>query len=138
MASSGLDPAPRDEALLAMFLERVGSPSRVVLRDGNILTVFNIAWGYDVGDEYSHVTSSVSPAVEGSAVHLFFTNDVDHVLDPASDVILFDWPQHVRTSVRCWLLRTTRGRSGSWPGQDGLPATASVFPVLARGRGWVA
>jgi len=29
---------------------------------------FNIAWGYDVGDEYSHVTSNVSPAVKGSAV----------------------------------------------------------------------
>jgi hypothetical protein len=23
--------------------------------------VFNIAWGYDVGNEYSHVTSNVSP-----------------------------------------------------------------------------
>jgi hypothetical protein len=65
MASSGLD-APRDEALLAMFLERNGSPSRVVPREGTILTVFNIAWGYDVGDEYSHVTSNVSPAVKGS------------------------------------------------------------------------
>jgi hypothetical protein len=92
MASSGLDAAPRDEALLAMFLERDGSPSRVVLRDGTILTVFNVAWGYDVGDEYSHVTSKVSPAVEGSAVDSFFTNDVDHVLDPATDVILFAWP----------------------------------------------
>jgi hypothetical protein len=66
MASSGLDAAPRDEALLAMFLERDGSPSRVVPREGTILTVFNIAWDYDVGDEYSHVTSNVSPAIEGN------------------------------------------------------------------------
>src|ERR1035437_7272723 len=122
-----------------MFLERVGSPSSAVHRDGNILTVFNIAWGYDVGDEYSHVTSSVSPAVEGSAVHLFFTNDVDHVLDPASDVILFDWPQHVRTSVRTLAVGSdSRQRSGSWPGQDGVPAITSAFPVLARARGWMA
>jgi hypothetical protein len=56
------------------------------------LTVFNIAWGYDMGDEYSHVTSNVSPAVEGSAVDWFFTNDVDHVLDPATGAILFVWP----------------------------------------------
>lgn len=82
-------PPPRDEALLAMFRERDGNPLKVVLRNGSILTVFNIAWGYDMGDEYSHVTSNVSPDVEGSSVDLFFTNDVDHVLDPATGAILF-------------------------------------------------
>lgn len=85
-------PPPRDEALLATFHERDGSPLSVVLRNGSILTVFNIAWGYDVGDEYSHVTSNVSPDVEGSPIDLFFTNDVDHVLDPATGAMLFVWP----------------------------------------------
>ena len=75
-----------------MFQARDGSPLRAVLRNGNVLTVFNIAWGYDMGDEYAHVTSNVSPAVEGTAVDLFFTNDVDHVLDPATGVIVFTWP----------------------------------------------
>jgi len=84
--------APRDEALLALLQKRDGSPSQVVLRNGSLLTVFNVAWGYDMGDEYSHVTSNVSPTVEGSAVDLFFTNDVDQVLDPATGVILFAWP----------------------------------------------
>ena len=30
------------------------------------------------------------------------------------------------------------GRSGSWPGQDGAPAIASAFPVVARVGGWMA
>jgi hypothetical protein len=84
--------APRDEALLAMFQARDGSPLRAVLCNGNVLTVFNIAWGYDLGDEYAHVTSNVSPPVEGSAVDLFFTSDVDHVLDPATGGVVFTWP----------------------------------------------
>lgn len=92
MANRGFGRPPRDDALLAMFQERDGSPLEVVLRNGKTFTVFNIAWGYDMGDEYSHVTSNVSPAVEGSAVDLFFTNDVDHVLDPATGVVLFAWP----------------------------------------------
>lgn len=84
-------PPPRDEALLAVLQERDGSPSRVVLRNGSILTVFNIAWGYDMGDEYSHVTSNVGPDVEGSTVDLFFTNDIDRILDPATGATLFAW-----------------------------------------------
>lgn len=85
-------PPPRDEALLALFHAHDRSPLRVVLRSGSILTVFNIAWGYDSGDEYSHVTTNMSPDVEGSEVDFFFTDDVDRVLERGMGTLLFCWP----------------------------------------------
>ena len=45
-------PAARDEGLLALLQERDGRPSEVALRDGRRLMIFNIAWGYDIGDEF--------------------------------------------------------------------------------------
>jgi hypothetical protein len=43
--------------------------------------VRNIAWGYDIGDEFAHVTTNVSPAVEGASIDFFFTSEVRAVID---------------------------------------------------------
>ncbi|MFD0149438.1 hypothetical protein ACWGQ4_00230 [Streptomyces sp. NPDC055721] len=85
-------PQPRDEATLQLLQDRDGLPSEVLLRDGVTLTVFNIAWGYDLGDEYAHVTSNISPAVEGATVDLFFTSSVVAILDPTSGAVLLEVP----------------------------------------------
>ncbi|MGW6688713.1 hypothetical protein [Streptomyces sp. NPDC054961] len=65
-------------------------PSQVILREGAQLTVFNIAWGYDLGDAYAHVTSNMSPPVEGATVDFFSTNSVVAILDPASGALLLE------------------------------------------------
>lgn len=54
-----------------------------MLRDGRRLSVINVAWGYDIGDEYAHVTSNISPGIDGESVDFFFTSDVEIVLDEA-------------------------------------------------------
>jgi hypothetical protein len=86
---TGKQPPPRDEALLALLQERDGRPSEVALRDGRRLMIFNIAWGYDIGDEFSHVTTNVSPDVGGAEIDFFSTEDVASVVDPETGVVLF-------------------------------------------------
>ena len=74
-------PEPADKDLIELLTTRDGQPTFVKLRDGRRLSVINIAWGYDMGDEYAHVTTNVSPSVDGEAVDFFFTNEVVAVLD---------------------------------------------------------
>ncbi|GGN44827.1 hypothetical protein GCM10012285_27810 [Streptomyces kronopolitis] len=81
-------PLPRDEIILQLLHDRVGLSTEVVLRGGVKLTVFNIAWGYDPGDGYAHVTSNNSPEVEGVTVDVFLTSSVAAILDPSSGAIL--------------------------------------------------
>ncbi|MFE7709760.1 hypothetical protein ACFU6I_29125 [Streptomyces sp. NPDC057486] len=83
-------PPPRDETLLQVLQDRDGLPSEVVLDDGKRLTVFNIAWGYDLGDEYAHVTTNISPDVEGASTDFFQTGSVVAILDPVNGAVLFE------------------------------------------------
>ncbi|WP_406437794.1 hypothetical protein OHB00_25195 [Streptomyces sp. NBC_00631] len=83
---------PKDVAILKVLQDRDGLASEVVLGDGTRLTVFNIAWGYDFGDEYAHVTTNISPGVAGSPVDLFSTNSVAAIYDPVDDAELFRSP----------------------------------------------
>jgi hypothetical protein len=82
-------PEPADEALIDLLLGRDGQLSEVVLRDGRRLNVLNIAWGYDLGDEFAHVTTNCSPFVDGMSIDFFFTEDVSAVLDPRTGAALF-------------------------------------------------
>jgi hypothetical protein len=82
-------PAPRDGDLIALLNERDGRATRVEMRDGSALTVFNIAWGYDMGDEFAHVTTNISPDATGASVDFFRTNDVVRVSDPIVGTVLF-------------------------------------------------
>jgi hypothetical protein len=87
---TGDQPRPQDEAILRLLQERDGLPSTVVLGDGRELTVFNIAWGYDFGDEFAHVTTNISPEVDGSTVDVFHTSAVAAIRDPASGATLLE------------------------------------------------
>ncbi|MFF9351545.1 hypothetical protein [Streptomyces sp. NPDC014734] len=55
-----------------------------------MLTVFNIAWGYDLGDEYAHITTNISPDVDGESVDFFFTGSLAAIVDPASGSVLLE------------------------------------------------
>jgi hypothetical protein len=81
---------PRDEDILAVLQLRDGSPTKVMLADGSAALVFNIAWGYDIGDEYSHVTTNISPGVHGAQIDFFYTSEVTRLVDPLTDNVLFE------------------------------------------------
>lgn len=70
-----------------MLQGRLGRTTIVELRDGRRLRVINVAWGYDTGDTHAHVTSNVSPGIEGEAVDVFNTADVRRVLAESGEVL---------------------------------------------------
>ncbi|MBS2546131.1 hypothetical protein KGQ19_04545 [Catenulispora sp. NL8] len=83
---------PRDEEVLGVLQGRDGVASRVVLSNGQKLVVFNIAWGYDLGERYAHVTTNISPGVDGAAVDVFSTMLVETIVDPGDGTVLYQAP----------------------------------------------
>ena len=51
--------------------------------------VLNIAWGYDAGDSYAHITTNISPSVPGFETDFFSTKEVIAVLDAVTVVELW-------------------------------------------------
>ena len=82
------DPHPRDLEVLRILTQRDGVLTEVVLKSGEVFRCFNIAWGYDMGDEFSHITTNVSPFVDGEQGDFFFSNDVAELRDPMGNVLL--------------------------------------------------
>jgi hypothetical protein len=79
----------RDVELLRTLQERDAVQTVVVLRDDRRLMVHNIAWGYDMGDEWAHVTSNISPSVTGASIDFFFTNEVASMIDPITNSVIY-------------------------------------------------
>jgi hypothetical protein len=85
-----VQPPAADGRLIDLLRRRDGQRTLVELQDGRHLRVTNIAWGYDMGDEYAHVTTNASPQIEGEPMELFSTKEVRRVLDPEGHQVL--WP----------------------------------------------
>jgi hypothetical protein len=78
-------PSALDEDLVKLLHDRDGLETVVMLQDGRRLVVYDIAWGYDIGDQWAHVTTNISPGRVGVAVDLFWTSEVVSVIDPGTD-----------------------------------------------------
>lgn len=87
------EPQPLDEALVDLLAARDGHDSVVELEGGRRLRVLNIAWGYDSGDHYAHVTTNTSPSAPGWAIDFFFTNEVISVADADSGQVVWRRPE---------------------------------------------
>jgi hypothetical protein len=68
------DPEPVDEDVVSLLRDRDERETVVELQDGRRCRVLNIAWGYDTGDHFAHITTNVRPSVLGNDVDFFFTN----------------------------------------------------------------
>lgn len=80
---------PADQTIIDLLDRRVGRLTEVVLADGRQCRVFNVAWGYDDGDESAHVTSNCSPFKEGEDIDLFLTADIALIRDGATGELLY-------------------------------------------------
>lgn len=86
------DPAPWDLEVLSILRARDGVETFVDLANGSRLPVLDIAWGYDIGDEYSHITTNCSPGAPGQDVEFFYTNEVVALVDPRMGTVLVQRP----------------------------------------------
>ena len=70
------DQRAADQAIIDALVARDGFRTLVELDSGRVLDVYNIAWGYDVGDDYAHITTNISPSVGDCPVDFFFSSEV--------------------------------------------------------------
>ena len=80
-----------DRPIIDILRARDGVWTDVELKDGRVLKVLNIAWGYDEGDQYAHVTANVSPRPsEETSIDLFFTHEVRRMVDPQNGIPIYN------------------------------------------------
>ena len=80
--------SPREgEQALHVLRSRDGSRSDVPLMSGRVCHVWNVAWGRDLGDDFDHVTSNISPSIAGSDADLFFTSEIETIEDEWGNVL---------------------------------------------------
>jgi len=76
--------------LIVEILERrTGIETTVEMATGEAYAVFNIAWGRDMGAAWEHVTTNISPEVEGASLDFFMTDDVVRLEDPRTGETLW-------------------------------------------------
>jgi DNA-directed RNA polymerase specialized sigma24 family protein len=80
---------PRDVDLVNLLDTRDGIATLVTVEEGDTSMVFNIAWGYDLGDEYAHVTTNASPFIAYLPIDFFLPDRVAQVRDASTGSILF-------------------------------------------------
>ncbi|MFF1828257.1 hypothetical protein [Paenarthrobacter sp. NPDC058233] len=79
-----------DADIINLLAARGGVATRVYLENGTVYTVFNIAWGYDMGEPFAHVTTNISPEVKGAPIDVFCTEDIVQIRDESSDAIILE------------------------------------------------
>jgi hypothetical protein len=89
-----------DKAILALLEARDGKRTEVRLKDGSQIAVFNITYGYDIGDDWAHITTNISPPTDGQKFSFFFTRDVECVMDPESKEEIFKNQKLVKVLFR--------------------------------------
>ena len=70
----------KDKSIIDIFQSRNGLETKVELKSGKQISIWNIAWGYDIGDEFAHITTNISPNIENATIDFFFTNEISKIL----------------------------------------------------------
>ena len=70
----------KDKSIIDIFEIRDGLETQVELKNGKLISVWNIAWGYDVGDNFAHITTNISPNIDNATIDHFFTNEISKIL----------------------------------------------------------
>ena len=66
----------KDKNRVDIFKSRDGLETKVKLKNGSLISVLNIAWDYDIGDKFTHITIKVSPNVDRTTNDFSFTNEI--------------------------------------------------------------
>lgn len=80
------------------LVARAGIKTRVELSANRSVDVFNIAWGEDMGEEYEHITTNISPSIAGTDIGFFFTDEVAAIIDVTGGAVL--WETDGKPNVR--------------------------------------
>jgi hypothetical protein len=67
------------EKALDILKERCGQMTFVSLYNRTVVQVIDIAWGRDMGVDYDHVTTNISPGREGLDFDFFLTSEIKQI-----------------------------------------------------------
>lgn len=70
----------KDNEILEQLKRRDGIETEIVLKDGTKLIVWNITWGYDIGENFAHITTNISPNIEKAEIDFFYTNEIEEII----------------------------------------------------------
>ncbi len=82
---------PSHATALDILKQRSSEPSDVALASGRMVRVYNITWGYDMGDTVAHITTNISPKPNAEhTIDFFFANEIVRIVDPDNEAIWFE------------------------------------------------
>ncbi len=70
----------KDKIIIDIFEIRDGLETKVELKNGKLISIWNIAWKYDVGEQFAYITTNVSPNIENATIDHFFTNEISKLM----------------------------------------------------------
>ncbi len=83
---------PSHRRALDILVERCGRWSRVYLTGERICMVYDVAWGFDEGEDVAHITSNISPGPSTErTIDFFHATEISRIENPDTDEILFEW-----------------------------------------------
>ena len=78
------------KAIVKILEKRCGQLTVAHLANGKVLKVKDIVWGYDMGDDFAHITTNISPPQDEAEVDFFYVNEVSKLLDPETGKIIYE------------------------------------------------
>jgi plasmid maintenance system antidote protein VapI len=75
---------PRDTAILELLQRRTGIPTTARMKNGSLITIWNIMPSYFMGAQYAFITTNVKPTIAGEKPDVCFTSDITELIDPAT------------------------------------------------------
>ena len=70
----------KDKSIIDIFEIRDGLETKVELKNGKLISIWNIAFGYGVGEEFAHITTNISPNIDHATIDHFLTNEISKIL----------------------------------------------------------
>jgi len=78
------------KTIVKILEKRCGTPTTIYLDDGQVILVNDIVWGYDMGDEFAHITTNISPPQDEVEIHFFYVNEVVKFEDTESGQLVYE------------------------------------------------
>ncbi len=81
---------PKDESIIKLFNRFHGEELVVYTSSNKKYVVWNIAWGYDIGDEYAHITTNISTDIENESIDFFYTNEISKIFSAEKNYFVYE------------------------------------------------
>lgn len=84
-----------DKRIIEILKTRDTLETHVQLKSGKVAKLWSIAWGYDMGDDFAHITTNISPEQPEQDIDFFYTHEIVKINDGESGICIVSFdPSH--------------------------------------------